>query len=91
MKRIIAVVLLIVAAAWAVYIYGFVRTADAQGGFQAYQPDPKLEPWVQNLETLSESMRRQIDAMDHEAKLRAETPAPAVPSTPLRNPFLQPQ
>ncbi len=90
MKKIIAVVCLILAASWAVYLYGFVRTADAQSVSASYRSDPQLEPWVQHLQDISASMRRQMDLVERETKQKSATPAAEPSSNPIRNPFVTP-
>lgn len=89
MKKIAAILLLLLTLAWSAFLYGKLRDADATGRADySYQPDVRLPPLVTQLETLNASMRRQIELLEHEQKRRAETPASS-PSTakPLHDPF----
>lgn len=88
MKKILALFFLLVAAGWALFVYGYSRNADATGASDiAYVPDRPIHAYVQHLETLQSRMRRQLDLLDHTEKKQAAAPTGALSSKPLRDPF----
>lgn len=88
MKKLLALLFLMMAAGWAVYVFGYSRSADANLNPDVrYQPDPQLHAFAQKIETLRTRMRQQLDLIDHSEKKQAAAPAPSLPSKPLRDPF----
>ncbi len=88
MKKLLALFFLMMAAGWAVYVFGYNRSADARFGPEIkYQPDPQIRAFAQKIETMQTRMRRQLDLLEHSEKKRAAAPAPVLPPKPLRDPF----
>ena len=87
-KKIIAVAFLVMAAGWAVYLYGFVRNADAESSpATSYQQDGRLPELVHQLDLLNADLRRQLELLEHAKKQQeAEPPSTLLPDT-LKDPF----
>ena len=88
MKKIWAILFLMLTAGWAVYLYGNIRDADANLALDThYQPDAKLPDLVGNLQVLSARMRNELDRIEHDEKKQAAEPAEPVSPRTLRDPF----
>ena len=82
---------LLIAAGWAVYLYGYGHTANAKTETDiAYVRDAQLPELVRHLESVSGQMRRHIELLEHAERqqaLRTQSPTAPSSSKPLRDPF----
>ena len=88
MKKLAALILLLVSIGWAAYVFGFSRTADARIEPEVlYRPDRQLPEFVRHLYTLQTRMQQQMELLEHAEKMRQDPSSAGFPAKPLRDPF----